>query len=179
VNVLIAIRRRAQRAVAVVSSAVLGCVLEWLIICLNVMVFDMPQIAVCINGLTLLFILFFHDTLNLTILEENLLCLNLYALGTILYKMPGNPCRENRGWHTADNRDDAIKRCMVRDRAVVNLATQWCHRNAVRWLARWANRSRVKKVNSDFNAHKVLDERKQPNDSELSHDDREPAQPKE
>ena len=142
----------------------LGCVLDWLIICLNVMVFDMPQIALCLDAVSLLLILFLHDTLNLPVLEEYLLLLHLYALGTILYKMLGNPCRENRGWHTADNRDDAIKSCVVRDRAVVNLAAQWCHRNTIRRLADWANRIRVKKVNSDFHAHKILDERKQPNE---------------
>ena len=145
------------------SGDLLDCVLDWLIICLNVMVLDIPQIVLCLDAISLLLILFFHDALNLAVLEENLLLLNLYALGTILYKMLGNPCRQNRGWHASDNRDDAIKSLVVRDRAVVNLATQWCHRNALRRCAGWLNVFRIKKVNSDFHTHKNLDERKQPN----------------
>ena len=66
------------------SGDLLGCVLDWLIICLNVMVLDIPQIVLCLDAISLLLILFFHDALNLAVLEENLLLLNLYALGTIL-----------------------------------------------------------------------------------------------
>ena len=146
-----------RRAIGVGSGALLGCgLVDWVIIFLNVLVFDMPQICLCLDAISLLLILFLHDTLNLAVLEEYLLLLHLYAFGTILYKMVGDPCRKNRGWHTADNRDDAIKSCVIRDRAVVNLATQWCHRNTCRWLASWANRRRVKHVNSNLNVHNFL-----------------------
>jgi len=105
-----------RRAIGVGSGDLLGCgLIDWVIIILNVLVFDMPQIVLCLDAISLLLIFFLHDTLNLPVLEEYLLLLHLYALGTILYKMVGDPCRKNRGWHTADNRDDAIKSCVVRD----------------------------------------------------------------
>ena len=83
-----------RRAIGVGSGDLLGCgLIDWVIIILNVLVFDMPQIVLCLDAISLLLIFFLHDTLNLPVLEEYLLLLHLYALGTILYKMVGDPCR--------------------------------------------------------------------------------------